>query len=351
MKSNKPVIIWLFIGVVLIILMVAVGGAVRLTNSGLSIVHWSPITGIVPPLTEKDWQQEFEAYKQIPEYEIEHSYFKLKDFKRIYLWEYFHRLIARLVGFVFIIPFLFFWRKGYFTEKKLLLRVLAIFFVAAFQAWLGWYMVSSGLSDNTDVSHYRLAIHLFVATFLVSLVLWTALDLQFKDVDVRYNKDLLKYSIVVLALLVVQIVYGAFMAGLNAGYYYLTYPKMGNSWFPKSAQGIFKSEGLISLVENPSLIHFIHRWYAVVIVFAIFMLYMKFKKPIQEGIVKRLLNYSLLIVSVQFLLGVLTLLLNMKIYIAILHQVNGILLFLILVSQVFFSYKGLPQSKNQNTNY
>lgn len=340
MKSNKPVIIWLYTGVVLIILMVAVGGAVRLTNSGLSIVHWSPITGIVPPLTEKDWQEEFEAYKQIPEYEIEHSFFKLKDFKRIYLWEYFHRLIARLVGFIFIIPFLIFWKKGYFSDRKLLFSVLAIFFVAAFQAWLGWYMVSSGLSENTDVSHYRLAIHLFVATLLVSLVLWTALSLQFKNKKVQYIKGLMKYSVAVLALLAIQIVYGAFMAGLNAGYYYLMYPKMGDSWFPKAAQGIFKSDGLLSLVENPSLIHFIHRWYAVVVVLAIIILYIKFRKQIQDSIVKRLLNFSLLIVLVQFLLGVLTLLLNMKIYIAILHQVNAILLFLILISLVFFGLKG-----------
>jgi len=343
MKSNRPVIIWLYLGVVLIILMVAVGGAVRLTNSGLSIVHWSPITGIVPPLTEKDWQQEFEAYKQIPEYEIEHSYFELKDFKRIYLWEYFHRLIARVVGFIFIIPFLFFWKKGYFSDRKLLYRVLAIFFVAAFQAWLGWYMVSSGLSENTDVSHYRLAIHLFVATLLVSLVLWTALDLQFKNVKVSHTKGLLKHSMLVLALLSIQIIYGAFMAGLNAGYYYLTYPKMGTSWFPKAAQGILKSEGLISFIENPSLIHFIHRWYAVVVVVAVVFLYIKFRKKTQELVVRRILKWSLYIVLFQFVLGVLTLLLHMKIYIAILHQVNAILLFLTIVSLVFFAKKGFKK--------
>lgn len=343
MKPNKPVIVWLYSGVVLIILMVAVGGAVRLTNSGLSIVHWSPITGIVPPLTEKDWQQEFEAYKQIPEYEIEHSYFELKDFKRIYLWEYFHRLIARVVGFIFIIPFLIFWIKGYFSDRKLLFSVLAIFFVAAFQAWLGWYMVSSGLSENTDVSHYRLAIHLFVATVLVSLVLWTALGLQFKNVKVSHTKGLLKYSMLVLVLLSIQIIYGAFMAGLNAGYYYLTYPKMGGTWFPKAAQGVFESDGIVALVENPSLIHFIHRWYAVVVAVAVVFLYFKFRKKIQELVVRRILQWSLYIVLFQFLLGVLTLLLHMKIYMAILHQVNAILLFLAIVSSVFFAKKGLKK--------
>lgn len=129
------------------------------------------------------------------------------------------------------------------------------------------------------------------------------------------------------------------------------YPKMGDSWFPKATQGVFNAEGLISLVENPSLIHFIHRWYAVVVVLPIIILYIKFRKQIQDSMVKRLLNFSLLIVLVQFLLGVLTLLLNMKIYIAILHQVNAILLFLKLISLVFFAYKGLKESKNQNTNY
>lgn len=345
MMSNKPVIVWLYLGVVLIILMVAVGGAVRLTNSGLSIVHWSPITGIVPPLSEQDWQQEFDAYKQIPEYEIEHSYFSLNDFKKIYLWEYFHRLVARLVGFIFIIPFLIFWKKGYFSDRKLFFRVLAIFFVAAFQAWLGWFMVSSGLSENTDVSHYRLAIHLFVATILVSLVLWTALDLQFNKLKVGYTKGLMKYSIVILALLSIQIVYGAFMAGLNAGYYFMTYPKMGGTWFPKAAQGVLSTDGLTSLFDNPFLIHFIHRWYAVVILIAVFVYFFKFRNINMESIIKKLLNLSLLVVLLQFLLGVLTLLLHMNIYIAILHQVNAIVLFLSIISILFFAKKGF-QIKN-----
>ncbi len=341
MKSNKPVIIWLYLGVVLIVLMVAVGGAVRLTNSGLSIVHWSPITGVVPPLTEKDWQQEFEAYKQIPEYEIEHSFFTLKDFKKIFLWEYFHRLVARIVGFIFIIPFLVFWKKGYFANRKLLKQVVSIFIVALFQAWLGWFMVSSGLLENTDVSHYRLAIHLFVATLLVSLVLWTALDLQFNKRRLAYTKGLMTSSIAVLSILAIQIVYGAFMAGLNAGYYYMTYPKMAGNWFPKTFLGNYQSNSMINLFENPTWVHFIHRWYAVVVVVAVLFLYFKFRKSIQEPVVRRILNWSLYIVFFQFLLGVLTLVLHMKIYIAILHQVNAILLFLSIISLLFFAFKGI----------
>lgn len=341
MKSinQKAVVSWLFIGVFLILLMVGVGGSVRLTNSGLSIVEWKPITGIIPPMNEAEWQKEFDEYKKIPEYKIEHKYFELNDFKKIFLWEYIHRLIARLVGFIFIIPFLIFWYRGHFKDKKLFYRILFIFFFASFQAWLGWFMVKSGLSDRIDVSHYRLAIHLFIATLLASYVLWTALGLKYIKKDVIKIPFYRKWILTILGLLSFQLFYGAFTAGLNAGYYYPQYPKMGTEWFPTLASQAFGSIGFISFISDPSMVHFIHRWFAVVVLFVISIFYLKFYKKIEFRIIKILLNVVLGLIVFQFVLGIITVLTNINIIIAVLHQVNAILLFLSLIWLLFHTSK------------
>lgn len=338
-KNEKLLINWLFLGVFLIVLMIAVGGIVRLTNSGLSIVTWKPITGIIPPITQQEWQKEFEAYKNIPEFKIEHHFFSLSDFKNIYYLEYFHRLVARIVGFIFLIPFLFFWIKGYFKNKKLLFRIASIFFIAMFQAWLGWYMVSSGLSDRTDVSHYRLAIHLFVATFLVSFVLWTALELKYNNSIFPKLKGLKNWSVITLFLLSIQLMFGALTAGLNAGYYYMSYPKMGGDWFPNLGAQAFKKTGFISIFEDPSMVHFIHRWFAVLVLLAIVLFFHKFKNKNTSSELKFILHTIITLVSIQFVLGIATLLTKMNIVLAVLHQINGILLFLSVVLVLFFSRK------------
>ena len=340
-EKNKVIISWLNLGVILILLMVAVGGIVRLNNSGLSIVEWKPIRGVIPPLSSKEWQEEFDAYKKIPEYKIEHNHFKMNDFKEIYYLEYFHRLVARIVGFVFLIPFLFFLLRGYFKDKILLLKVSIIFIVAAFQAWLGWYMVSSGLLTGVDVSHYRLAVHLFVATILVSFVFWTALELKYKDVTIEIKEEvsLFKEGLVLLILTTFQLIYGAFMAGLRAGYYYTNYPKMGGVWFPKGASDAFKEKGISSFFEDPSMVHFIHRWFALILVIAIFYFFFKYKNKIDNKKISKALHSMIFIISLQFLLGIITLITKINISIAILHQVNGIVLFLSLIYLLFFSLK------------
>ena len=336
-KNIKPVIIWLYLGVFLILLMVLAGGAVRLTDSGLSIVKWNPITGIVPPLNDSEWEIEFEAYKHIPEFKIKNNNFTLKDFKKIYLWEYFHRLIARLIGIIFIIPFIFFWLKGYLKHRKLLLKTSLIFFLALFQAWLGWYMVKSGFSEITDVSHYRLAIHLISATILASYVLWIALSLSFERKEYANNRKMIKWNIATLIIIAIQLIYGAFTAGLNAGYYYPQYPKMGGEWIPSFAIKAYEENGLVSIINDPSMVHFIHRWFAIFVLFWIIMFYLRFKNSIKE--IRKLLNLALIIISIQVLLGILTVLTKINIHIALMHQVNGIMLFLCFVTLLFLSLK------------
>lgn len=348
-KKTRPVAIWLYIGVFLILLMVTAGGAVRLTDSGLSIVKWNPVTGIIPPLNEKQWQKEFTDYKKIPEFQIQKNDFNLNDFKKIYLWEYFHRLIARLIGFVFLIPFLYFWAKDYFREKVLLLKVSLIFVFALFQAWLGWYMVKSGFSDRTDVSHYRLAIHLIFATLLVSYVLWLALSLTFKKNEISIQQGLVKSTLISLIMILMQLGYGAFTAGLNAGYYYPQYPKMGGEWIPQSGIQALKEKGLQSLINDLSVVHFIHRWFAIAVLIWIVVFFFRYLKKLYDSKIIFLFRLGLTIVTVQVILGILTVITGINLILALLHQVNGIFLFLVFTAILYFVYKSGNRKVNVPT--
>ena len=337
-KNLKPVIIWLYLGVFLIVLMVLAGGAVRLTDSGLSIVKWDPVTGIIPPLNDSEWEKEFNDYQKIPEFQIENKNFSLGDFKKIYLWEYFHRLIARLIGCIFLIPFLIFWIKGYFKQRNLLFKTFLIFLFASFQAWLGWFMVRSGFSERTDVSHYRLAIHLIFATLLASYVLWLAMSLTFEKKDVPAHRGLTLWTAVALIMISFQLVYGAFTAGLNAGYYYTQYPKMGGEWIPSQSINALDEYGFISLISDPGMVHFIHRWFAILVLIYILIFYFRFRNMLKTSLIDLPLRLTLYTVLLQVLLGILTVLTKINIVIALLHQVNGIMLFLCFVSILFFSF-------------
>ena len=317
--------------------MVGVGGSVRLTNSGLSIVHWNPITGVIPPLNKAEWQAEFDQYKKIPEYQQEHKHFELNDFKRIFLWEYFHRLIARLVGLIFLIPFIFFWIKGYFKDHKLFSKVILIFIFASFQAWLGWFMVRSGFADRYDVSHYRLAIHLFVATLLVAFVFWTALELKYCKYISPPVPGLRNWTLTIMVIYLFQQFYGAFTAGLNAGYYYSDYPKMGGEWFPSLASKAWHTLGISSFTEDPSMVYFIHRWLGIIIFTLILIFYFKFRKLILSRELRLSINLLFLLITLQVTLGIITVVTNVAITFAVWHQVNAILIFLTLISLIFFS--------------
>jgi cytochrome c oxidase assembly protein subunit 15 len=322
--TSRPeaLIRWLMVVALLVFAMVVVGGITRLTESGLSITEWKPITGAIPPLSEAHWISEFEKYKQIPEYTQINgpAGMTLAEFKFIYFWEWVHRLLGRVIGLAFALPLAWFWVKqaipaGYKP------RLLALLALGGLQGTIGWWMVSSGLSARTDVSHYRLAVHLLTAFFILGGLVWTALDLKSlaKDHGSQPAK-LTGFATVVLGILFIQLLFGAWVAGLNAGYVSNSWPLMNDRFVP---DGIDASKGIShALVNDPFLTHFVHRWWAWVAVIALVMLSRRTRKAGARGA-------SIAIHSafgVQILLGIATVMTGVNIVLAVSHQAVGALL-------------------------
>jgi heme a synthase len=312
---------WLMCIAALVFAMVVVGGITRLTESGLSITEWKPITGTLPPLNEAAWVSEFEKYKLIPEYtEINGpAGMTLAQFKFIYFWEWVHRLLGRVVGLAFAIPLAWFWIKqaipsGYKP------RLVALLALGGLQGTIGWWMVSSGLSARTDVSHYRLAVHLLTALFILGGLVWTALDLKVlaRNSSAKPAK-LTGFSAAVIGILFIQLLFGAWVAGLNAGYVSNSWPLMNDRFMP---DGIDTAKGTFyALVNDPFLTHFVHRWWAWVAVIALVMLARRTKAA---GV----RSASIAIHSafgVQILLGIATVMTGVNIVFAVLHQAVGAL--------------------------
>ena len=275
-NSKQNIIIWLYAGCLLVFAMVVIGGITRLTGSGLSITEWKVITGTFPPLNEIQWQEEFSKYQQSPQFQLINSGFGIEDFKNIYWWEYLHRLIGRLLGMVFIIPFFYFLIKKQIS-KQLLPKLIIIFLLGAWQGFLGWYMVKSGLMNAPYVSHYRLAIHLVNAFITFGYIFWVSQDLKYgTNENTNVSKSIKRLSILTFTLLIIQITYGAFVAGLHAGQVYNTWPMMGDEWMASSVSAAFAHDGIISLVNDISTVQFIHRTLAL-IVFGL-ILYMLLKR-------------------------------------------------------------------------
>ncbi|RAP23963.1 heme A synthase [Candidatus Marinamargulisbacteria bacterium SCGC AG-343-K17] len=327
----KQVKTWLLICLGLIAGIVMVGGATRLTGSGLSMVDWRPIMGSIPPITAAAWDATFSAYQQSPEFQKINFNMTLGEFKSIFFWEYLHRMLGRLIGLVAIIPFI------YFSIKKALprgfsRRWLGIIALIGCQGLMGWYMVKSGLVDNPHVSHFRLAAHLSLAFIIFLLIFVELLKLQFPSKRIK-GTFLSKLSKLVFGLIGCQVVYGAFTAGLKAGHYYNTYPKMGPDWLPDSA--LMYGGGLINnMLNNPIMIQWVHRWFGVAVVIGVLILWLKCKDH------KNLyLQYSgLLLVAVvgfQFILGVITLLTRVWLPVALAHQLGALLL---LSASTLFNY-------------
>lgn len=319
-KNDKLVISWLLLGCFLVALMVVIGGITRLTNSGLSIVEWKLIGGMIPPLNESQWLEKFELYKQFPEYKLEHSHFVLSDFKSIFFWEYLHRMLGRFIGIVFLIPCIFFlitkkFRKG-FTKK-----VVVLFLLGGVQGFVGWFMVKSGLVDRPSVSHFRLAIHLMMALILYSITFWFALDLL--SLKKKVNKSLLYMFIIFLALLLLQIFYGALVAGLKAGLVYNTFPMMGDSFVPKQILTSFKATGISSFFVDAVNVQFVHRYLGKVL--CVFGLFIFIKSILNKQLSKSIVCF-LLLLFIQFLLGVITLVYNVPLSFAVLHQFAALVL-------------------------
>jgi cytochrome c oxidase assembly protein subunit 15 len=331
-KSDKPVIIWLLTGCLLIFLMVVIGGITRLTNSGLSMVDWKLIMGMIPPLNEQEWLVIFEKYKEFPEYQQVNSHFTLADFKAIFFWEYLHRFIGRLIGLVFIVPFIYFLIRKKFSSK-LLKQCIIILFMGAFQGFLGWWMVKSGLVNNPDVSHYRLAIHLITAFLTFAYTFWVAISLIYKENSFQNFKKLRQIIIAILLLVVIQIIYGAFVAGLNAGFVMNTWPKMGGQWVSDSVtvmEPIWKN-----FVDGIGGVQFVHRNLALIVVsLIIYLLVISVKYPI-NNLQQKSLFALIIVVFVQFLLGVITLLYAVPVALGVIHQVGAFLLLGVIVFTLF----------------
>lgn len=322
-KDNKNVIYWLLTGCVLIFIMVVVGGITRLTDSGLSMSDYKLITGTIPPLNDAEWQDAFALYQQYPEFQKLHSHFTLQDFKGIYFWEWFHRVIGRTIGLVFIIPFLYFLIRKQLT-KKTIKKCLVLLGLGAFQGFLGWYMVKSGLVDRPDVSHFRLAAHLTTAFLTFAATLWVALDLIYpnkKVIDTKF-KNLVIVSFV---LLIIQIIYGGFIAGLKAGLLHNHWPFMNEGKFMHETVYILEPF-YKNLIENPSGIQFIHRTLAYLVVASIFMLWFKAREMTLTNLQQKAINALLILVGFQFLLGVLTIIYAVPLWLGVAHQVGAFFL-------------------------
>ena len=318
----EALIRWLMFVAALVFTIVVVGGITRLTESGLSITEWRPVTGTLPPLNDAAWAVEFDKYKQIPEYTQINgpAGMTLTQFKSIYFWEWVHRLIGRITGLAFALPLAWFWLKksipaGYKP------RLLALLSLGGLQGAVGWWMVSSGLAVRTDVSHYRLAVHLLTALFILGGIVWTVLDLKaLARNPLAKPAKLTGFAGIVLMVLFVQLLFGAWVAGLNAGYVSNSWPLMNDRLVP---DGIDMSRGLFSALANdPFLTHFVHRWWAWVAVLALIMLARRTK-----GVGAH--SASIAIHSafgVQILLGIATVMTGMNILLAVSHQAVGALL-------------------------
>lgn len=326
-RYYKPLVVWLLIGCFLVVAMVMVGGITRLTHSGLSIANWNLIMGSVPPLNDQQWHDTFELYKQTPEFQEVNSHFTLEDFKSIFWWEYIHRLLGRLIGIVFLVPFLFFLVKKK-IDRPLFKKLIVIFLLGGFQGFLGWFMVKSGLIDRPSVSHYRLAAHLITALFLFVYIFWVALDLIYPERSKHsfVKSKLRKASIIFISILGLQIMYGAFVAGLKAGFIMNTFPKMGGQWIHSSIGRGFADMGLSALTEHIVVVQFIHRYLGIFLFLAATWIWIKYKKAEIEDYLKNALNLLFGAVILQVLLGIFTLINAVPVWLGVLHQLGAIVL-------------------------
>jgi cytochrome c oxidase assembly protein subunit 15 len=317
-QIKNYLVFWLATMFWIISLMIIIGGLTRLTDSGLSITEWQLFSGFLPPLNESDWKNYFNLYKEIPEFKLQNYSMTLQEFKVIFWWEWIHRFLGRLMGISFLIPLLIFSFKIGF---KKLISLYIIFFLICFQGFIGWYMVSSGLIDRVDVSHFRLSIHLIIAFLILSLILWNYFNLKY----ISFHNKKLNFFIpfIFLILIFFQIIIGAFVSGMDAGNIYNSWPLMGSTYFPNDSEIINLFN--LSAFSDPSLVQFMHRNLAYMIF--IYYLYILIK-IYQNKLFKFFFSINLLglLLIIQIILGVLTLIHGAQIVLASMHQISSIFL-------------------------
>ncbi len=324
-KYKNYLFFWLISLILLLISMIIIGGLTRLTGSGLSITKWDLFSGILPPIDNYQWEYYFSLYKKIPQYNLINFNMTIDEFKTIYLWEYFHRLLGRIIGLTFLIPFLIFLYKKVFT-KEYIIKFSLIFLLILFQGIIGWYMVLSGLTNNVTVSHIRLSIHLCLAFIILSSLIWYFFNLKYSVNKSFFNISSGFFSIkIFLLLLFVQIIMGAFVSGLDAGSIYQTWPLMNYSYVPDDL--VFNNFYDLINFNQQSFVQFIHRNLAYIIL----LLYLCIGLVIKIQNLKKLVKpyfFLLIILFFQITLGIFTLLSNLNIVIASLHQISSIFLIL-----------------------
>lgn len=333
MKNSKPVLIWLYVGLFMTLIMLVIGGVTRLTGSGLSMVDWNLVMGTIPPLNEVEWQKTFEAYQQHAEYKIINNTMTLEQFKGIFFWEYFHRVWGRLIGFVFLVPFVYFW----YTKRlvgNMFYKVGALFVLGGLQGAVGWIMVLSGLGDEPHVSHYKLTLHLMTALILIAYIVWLISIYSVKGSQPKeeesYSKSF-KWLGAYLVVLLIQLVYGGFMAGKKASMFYPTFPDMNGQYIPDNL--MIESPGWINLFDNVTTIHFIHRLLPIVLIALLvgFVIYLR-KGMNKDKTLTTIQNLILANIFVQIVLGAFTVIFTegkVPVLWAELHQLFGVLLFIV----------------------
>ena len=332
--APNAVSIWLWSGAGLILLMLVIGGITRLTGSGLSITDWNLLLGVFPPADHDAWLEAFNRYKQFPEYRQLNAGMTLSEFKSIYFWEYLHRLTGRLIGIAFLAPFLWFWYRGYFNRSQIR-KLSALFLLGAVQGAMGWIMVKSGLADLPYVSHYRLAAHLLLGFLLFGFCVWLALEWgeagktglrAVEEERARSEAGSRKWLYAIAALLLLQVVWGAFVAGLKAGYIYNSFPLMNGRFMPVHAGAL--EPLLVNLVDNPGLVQWMHRILGTVLTLAVIAFWMRIVwRPSAGKMSQSVVHLLLGLVLLQYGLGVATLLYRVPVLFGITHQLLALIIF------------------------
>lgn len=332
-KSNQAVIYWLLIVCFTIFCMIVVGGVTRLTDSGLSMVEWRPLIGIIPPIGEAEWQSVFEAYKHFPQYQTVNQHMDLEAFKSIFYWEYGHRVLGRMIGIIFFLPFivLLFLKK---IPANMIMKLWVGLLLGGLQGLMGWYMVKSGLVDMPRVSHFRLAAHLILALIILAYLTWLILEMwevvRFREVSSSFRKVVYVLSLI----LFIQILYGAFVAGSRAGYGYNTFPLMNGEFMPEIVWQL--NPVWLNWVENNAMLQFVHRWMGAAVlllttVLGVFALRQK------DFVIRLWVSILVLSVLAQFTLGVFTLLHVVPLGLASLHQAGACIVLIVLVCILYLS--------------
>ena len=342
LRDKKPIILWLSTGALLVAAMVIIGGITRLTHSGLSMTDWKLIMGMIPPLNDAEWTTAFDQYRQFPEFQKVNSHFTISEFKSIFFWEYLHRFLGRIIGIVFIVPFVVFLIRKSF-DRKYLVRFLILLGMGALQGFLGWFMVRSGLIDRPSVSHYRLAIHLSAAFLTFCYILWLVLSILRPERETGSIGNLPFLSRLLTVVVSMQIIFGAFVAGLKAGLIFPTWPKMGADWMPDAVSTAIATDGFPSLFNNMVSVQFVHRTFAYAVVVLVLFIWIKARKLNLNSFQKKNVFFLMIAVLFQFTLGVFTLLYHVPVSLGVLHQFGA----LVLLTGSVVSVYGFPSVSEQ----